>query len=230
MSDPGASLSVMADEETFARLKAVGAIPVLSFEDLATARQVTDILIAESLPAIEVTFRTKAATEVIAGLRRSHPGLLVGAGTLLSASQVEAAVEAGAGFGVAPGLTEAVLHAARMHQLPFVPGVATPTEIERGLSFGLKLLKWFPAESLGGARGLAQTTAPYLHTGLQFMPTGGINGQSAPEYLRLPFVLAVGGSWMIPATALKVGDRDVIAAAVREAVAIVRDAREAREH
>ncbi len=226
MSDPKINVAAAAGVEIFARLEAAGAIPVLSFDDLETARNVAGILIAESLPVMEVTFRTNAAAAIIAGLRRSHPDLLVGAGTLLSPGQVQAAVAAGAGFGVAPGLTEMVLRSAQTHRLPFVPGVATPTEIERGLSFGLNLLKWFPAEPLGGPHGLAQTAAPYLHTGLQFLPTGGINDQSAPQYLRLAYVLAVGGSWMIPAAALAAGDMEAVAAAVRDVVTMVRQARE----
>jgi 2-dehydro-3-deoxyphosphogluconate aldolase / (4S)-4-hydroxy-2-oxoglutarate aldolase len=225
MTESGTRTTAPDEAEIIARLKAAGAIPVLSLNDMTTAHRVAGILLAESLPAIEVTFRTGAAAEIIAGLRRSHPALLVGAGTLLSPGQVEAAVAAGAQFGVSPGLTGAVLRSARALGLPFMPGVATPTEIERGLGHGLKLLKWFPAEPLGGPRGLAQAAAPYLHTGLRFMPSGGVTGETAAAYLALPYVLAVGGSWMIPGAALASGDWRALTEAVRAAVALLRESR-----
>ena len=212
----------------FAQLQAAGIIPVLSLETVADALAIGTVLLDEGLPAIEVTFRTPAAAEIIAALRDRLPGLMVGAGTLLQPGQVEQAIAAGAHFGVAPGLSEPVLSTARQHDLPFIPGVATPTEIERGLAHGLTLLKWFPAESLGGPRGLAQASAPYLHTGVRFFPTGGITAETAPAYLRISCVTAVGGSWMAPAVAVAGGDVDAVRRAIRATVELSRTVREGR--
>ncbi|MHB8492255.1 MAG: bifunctional 4-hydroxy-2-oxoglutarate aldolase/2-dehydro-3-deoxy-phosphogluconate aldolase, partial [Solirubrobacteraceae bacterium] len=184
---------------------------------------VAQVLAAEGLEVLEVTFRTIAAPDAIRAARAAYPTLFVGAGTLLSPAQVDEALAAGAQFGVAPGLSEPVLSAAREHGLPFLPGVATPSEIERGLSLGLTVLKWFPAEALGGPRGLSLAAAPFLHTGVRFVPSGGITAETAPDYLRLPSVLAVGGSWMAPAAAVIRNDQQAIATATRAAVSMAKN-------
>ena len=145
---------------------------------------------------MEVTFRTAAAAGSIARIRQSLPAVSIGAGTLLTTEQVQRAADAGAQFGVSPGLNEVVLAAARKNQMPFFPGVMTPTEVGRALELGWKHLKFFPAEAAGGVVMLKALAGPFAHTGVKFVPTGGIHAANLPDYLALPQVAAIGGSWM----------------------------------
>ena len=156
----------------------------------------TEALLAGGLNCIEVTFRTAGAAESIARIRRALPDAVVGAGTLLTADNVKAAVDAGAQFGVSPGLSEAVSTAARGKNLPLFPGVITPTEIMAALGLGWKHLKFFPSETFGGVNALKALIGPFGHTGVKFIPTGGITAATLPNYLAIPQVAAVGGSWM----------------------------------
>ena len=156
----------------------------------------TEALLAGGLNAIEVTFRTAGAAESIARIRRALPDAIVGAGTLLTADQVKQAIDAGSQFGVSPGLSEAVSKAAHENKMPLFPGVVTPTEIIRAMELGWKHLKFFPAETFGGVHALKALIGPFGHTGVKFIPTGGITAAKLPEYLAIPQVAAVGGSWM----------------------------------
>jgi len=156
----------------------------------------TEALLAGGLNAIEVTFRTAGAAESIARIRRALPNAVVGAGTLLTAEQVKQAVEAGAQFGVSPGLSEAVSKAAHENKFPLFPGVITPTEVMAALELGWKHLKFFPAETFGGVNALKALSGPFGHTGVKFIPTGGITAATLPNYLLIPQVAAIGGSWM----------------------------------
>jgi 2-dehydro-3-deoxyphosphogluconate aldolase/(4S)-4-hydroxy-2-oxoglutarate aldolase len=165
-------------------------------DDPDAAVPLAEALLSGGLKTMEIPFRTAAAVESIRRIRRTLPEMAIGAGTLLAADQVRLAVDAGAQFGVAPGLNEAVLNAARALHLPFFPGVMTPTEIDRALNLGWKHLKFFPAEPAGGAAMLQALVAPYAHTGVQFIPTGGITTATLANYLALPQVAAIGGSWM----------------------------------
>lgn len=155
-----------------------------------------EALVAGGLNNIEVTFRTDGAAEAIARIRTAVPGMVVGAGTLLTEDQVKAAVDAGAQFGVSPGLSEAVSRMAQKSNLPLFPGVVTPTEIMRALDLGWEHLKFFPAEAFGGVNALKSLIGPFGHTGAKFIPTGGITAATLQNYLALPQVTAVGGSWM----------------------------------
>ena len=155
-----------------------------------------EALLAGGLNVIEVTFRTAAAAEAIALIRRALPKMLVGAGTVLTVDQARKAAAAGAQFGVSPGLNETVLAEARALKMPFFPGVMTPTEVDRALDLDCRHLKFFPAEAAGGVPMLKALAGPFAHTGVQFIPTGGITAALLPEYLALPQVAAVGGSWM----------------------------------
>ena len=155
----------------------------------------TEALLAGGLNAIEVTFRTAGAADSIARIRQALPNAVVGAGTLLTADQVKQAVDAGSQFGVSPGLSEAVSKAAHENKMPLFPGVITPTEIIRALELGWKHLKFFPAETFGGVNALKALTGPFGHTGVKFIPTGGITAATLPNYLAIPQVVAVGGSW-----------------------------------
>lgn len=169
---------------------------VAVIDRLDDAVPLAEALLAGGLNCIEVTFRTAAAAQAIARIRQTLSGAVVGAGTLLTAENVKAAVDAGAQFGVSPGLSEAVSQAARDAKLPLFPGVVTPSEVMRALELGWKHLKFFPAETFGGVSVLKALAGPFGHTGVKFIPTGGITAAILPDYLALPQVAAVGGSWM----------------------------------
>ena len=156
----------------------------------------TEALLAGGLNAIEVTFRTAGAADAIARIRQALPDAVVGAGTLLTADQVKQAVDAGAQFGVSPGLSEAVSKAAQANHFPLFPGVITPTEVMAALELGWKHLKFFPAETFGGVNALKALSGPFGHIGVKFIPTGGITAATLPNYLAIPQVAAIGGSWM----------------------------------
>ncbi len=186
----------MSQEPVLARLARYGIVPVIAIERIEAALPLADALLQGGLPVIEITFRTAAAAEVIRLLAQERPQLLVGAGTVLTPANLEAAKASGAAFAVAPGLNPQVVRLAQEAALPFVPGVATPSDIEGGLALGCKLLKFFPAEALGGVAMIQALAAPYQHTGLRFMPTGGVSMANLQSYLRLDTVAAVGGTWL----------------------------------
>ncbi len=171
-------------------------ICVAVIEKPEDAVPLTEALLAGGLNTIEVTFRTAGAADAIKRIRQALPNAVVGAGTLLTPDQVKQAVDAGSQFGVSPGLSEAVSHAAHHSKLPLFPGVITPSEVMRALELGWKQLKFFPAETFGGVSALKALIGPFGHTGVQFVPTGGITAATLPNYLALPQVAAVGGSWM----------------------------------
>ncbi|MGA2279748.1 MAG: bifunctional 4-hydroxy-2-oxoglutarate aldolase/2-dehydro-3-deoxy-phosphogluconate aldolase [Verrucomicrobiota bacterium] len=165
-------------------------------DDPETAVPLAEALLAGGLHTMEIPFRTAAAAETIRRIRQGLPDMSIGAGTLLSPEQVQRAVDAGAQFGVSPGLNEAVLAAAHKNKIPFFPGVMTPTEVGRALDLGWKHLKFFPAEAAGGMAMLKAFAGPFAHTGVKFIPTGGIDVTNLPDYLALPQVATIGGSWM----------------------------------
>ena len=195
-------------------------IPVLVVRDAARAAPLGQALMDNGLALAEVTLRTPAAVEVIAALHELG-GLRVGAGTVLNAKQAEAAVKAGAGFLVSPALHEDVIAYAQSANVPVVPGIATPSEIARAMALGLELVKFFPAEALGGVKLLGALGSVYPQMGL--VPTGGIHPGNLLEYLALPNVVACGGSWMAPARLVDEGSFDEIGRLVREAVELSQD-------
>jgi 2-dehydro-3-deoxyphosphogluconate aldolase/(4S)-4-hydroxy-2-oxoglutarate aldolase len=156
-----------------------------------------EAVLAGGLKVIEITFRTKAAEEAIRRIAKACPDMLVGAGTVLAPEQLERAAAAGARFAVAPGSDEAVVRKAQELGLPFCPGVMTPSEVDRALGWGCTMLKFFPAAVAGGPKMLKALAGPYGHTGVKFLPTGGISAANMADYLALPAVGAVGGSWMV---------------------------------
>ncbi len=193
-------------------------IPVLVVEDAADAAPLARALVEGGLRALEVTLRTPAALDVIRAMTDAAPEAVVGAGTLRTPADVKAAKAAGARFGVSPGLTRRVLEACREHDLPLLPGVATPTEALVAAEHGLEFLKFFPAEANGGAKALSAWASPLA--GLTFCPTGGITAASAPAWLALPNVACVGGSWMAPRAAVQAGDWAEIRSLAAEAAAL----------
>jgi 2-dehydro-3-deoxyphosphogluconate aldolase / (4S)-4-hydroxy-2-oxoglutarate aldolase len=180
-----------------------------------------EALLGGGLHVIEVTSRTPGAAESVARIRKNVPQIAVGAGTLLTPDNVKHAVDAGAQFGVSPGLCESVLDAARERNLPMFPGVMTPSDVTRALELGWKQLKFFPAEAAGGVAMLNALAGPFLHTGVKFIPTGGINAASLVDYLAVPHVAAVGGSWMATRNLVSEGAWDKITALTAEAMKII---------
>ena len=180
-------------------------------------------MIKGGLPCAEVTFRTDAAEESIRIISENYPDMLVGAGTVLTTEQVDRAVAAGAKFIVSPGLNPKVVEYCVNKGIPVTPGTATPSEMEQAMSFGLDVVKFFPAENNGGLSMIKAVAAPYV--GLKFMPTGGINATNVRDYLAYDRILCCGGSWMVKGDLIKAGDFAKIEELTREAAAIVKEIR-----
>ena len=205
-------------QEVFRRLMATKLVAVLVVDDVEQAKHVAGALLKGGVDAIELTLRTPAALDAISVVSAQFPELVVGAGTILTTGQVEAALEAGAEFGVAPGLNRSVLQAAIDHGLPFAPGVMTPSEIDVALlEFDCKLMKYFPAESCGGLSHLASMVAPYQHLDPRFLPLGGIDANNLADYVASKWVAAVGGSWLAPRHTILARDWKQITANALEA-------------
>jgi 2-dehydro-3-deoxyphosphogluconate aldolase/(4S)-4-hydroxy-2-oxoglutarate aldolase len=170
-------------------------IPVLVIEKVTDARPIAEALVDAGLPVLEVTLRTPAALEVIRAMS-DVDGAVVGAGTVLDERQLEDSFEAGAQFIVSPGLTEPLTRAAIDRRVPFLPGIANASDIMRGLNLGLDRFKFFPAEAAGGIKALKALAAPFGN--VQFCPTGGITQATAADWLTIPQVLCVGGTWLVP--------------------------------
>lgn len=205
-------------KESLARF---GVMPVIAIDKVEHALPLADALISGGLPIIEVTFRTAAAAEVIATISRERPTMMVGAGTVLDIPTANIAKACGASFAVAPGFNPLVVKHAQSIGLPFIPGVATPSDIEAALACGCTLLKFFPAEASGGVAMVEALSAPYKHTGVTFMPTGGITAQSLEKYLGISTVVAVGGTWLAKADDFSAGKWSEITARSRLAVETV---------
>lgn len=208
-----------ASRATEALCRRAPVIPVLVIEDAARARPLAEALVAGGLPVLEVTLRTDAALEAIAKMA-AVPGGVVGAGTLITPADVAAAKAAGARFGVSPGATPALLEAAEAADLPLLPGAATASEAMALLARGYDMLKFFPAEAAGGAPALKSLAGPLPQ--IRFCPTGGVSPQNASDYLTLPNVLCVGGSWIAPKEAVATGDWGTLRALAAEAAALSR--------
>jgi 2-dehydro-3-deoxyphosphogluconate aldolase/(4S)-4-hydroxy-2-oxoglutarate aldolase len=194
-------------------------ICVAILDHAADAVPLAEALLAGGLKVMEVPFRTGDAVAAIRRVRAGVPEMAIGAGTLLSAEQVRQAVDAGAQFGVSPGLSEAASGAAHACGMPLFPGVVTPSEIMRALDLGWRHLKYFPAETFGGVNALRALSGPFGHTGVKFIPTGGITQATLPNYLALPQVAAVGGSWMAERKLVAEQSWGTITALAAEAVA-----------
>ena len=179
-----------------ASLRATRLVPVIVIKDLAHAVPLARALVSGGLNILEVTLRTPAALDAIAAIAREVPDAIVGAGTVINARQFEQAAQAGSRFVVSPGLTEEVVHAGREHDVPILPGIATASDIMRGLALGLDTFKFFPAETSGGAPAIKALGGPFPQ--VQFCPTGGVSPRNLASYLSLPNVICAGGSWMVP--------------------------------
>jgi 2-dehydro-3-deoxyphosphogluconate aldolase/(4S)-4-hydroxy-2-oxoglutarate aldolase len=215
----------MNPSETLDRIVACGVVPVIALESVEAARPLAEALLEGGLPVVEITFRTEAATEAMRVIAAEFPDLLLGAGTVLSAENMEKAVEAGADFGVAPGFNPAVVRRAQELGVLFAPGVATATDVEAALVAGCRVLKVFPAGVLGGPAMIKALSGPYKHTGVRFIPTGGVNAQNLGEYLAIETVAACGGTWLAKKDAIAAGDWAGITARCREAARMVQEGR-----
>jgi 2-dehydro-3-deoxyphosphogluconate aldolase / (4S)-4-hydroxy-2-oxoglutarate aldolase len=204
----------MSEHDIVARLGRARVIPVASLDDGDQAEATARALQRGGVHCIEVTFRTAAAADAIRRAR-TVDGMLVGAGTVLSPEQAAEAAAAGADFAVAPGTNAAVVEACRRLGLPFFPGVATPSEIETARALGRTTLKLFPAAQVGGTGFLRAVSATYPD--VRFLPTGGIGPDDAADYLALPSVLAVGGSWLVRPELLRAGRFDEVERLARDA-------------
>lgn len=193
-------------------------IPVVTIDNAAHAAPLARVLLASGVATMEITLRTPAALDAIREAAREAPEMVIGAGTVLSEADLNAAIEAGARYALSPGGTPKLMKAARKANIPFVPGVATASEIMRGLDLGYTCFKFFPAEQLGGVAALKSLAAPLAAA--RFCPTGSITPEKAPAYLALPSVLCVGGSWIAPADKIKAGDWGAIETAAKQAAAL----------
>jgi 2-dehydro-3-deoxyphosphogluconate aldolase / (4S)-4-hydroxy-2-oxoglutarate aldolase len=174
-----------------------GIVPVVAIDNAANAVPLAEALLEGGIPCIEITFRTAAAQAAIGAIASSVPNMLIGAGTVLTVDQAKAAIHSGAKYIVSPGLNQKTVRYCQENNVAITPGVATPTEIEAAMDLGLEIVKFFPAESMGGVKYLTAISAPYKK--IKFIPTGGIDESLLLSYLKLPCVHAIGGSWMVKA-------------------------------
>ncbi len=194
-------------------------IPVIVIDDADDAEPLAEALLEGGMDVIEITFRTAAAAEAISRIAKRFPEMLLGAGTVLTREQANHALDAGIGFGLAPGLNPEIVAYFQEAETLFIPGVMTPSEVEQGLDLGCSLLKFFPAGNAGGVPMLKALGGPYAGRGVRFCPTGGVNLQNMNDYLSLPMVSSIGGSWL--ATKQQIADKAwaTITQQVRDALA-----------
>lgn len=210
------------------RIAQLGIVPVIAIERAADAVPLADALLEGGLLVAEITFRTEAAADVLAALRDSRPELCIGAGTLLDKASLDRAIAAGARFGLAPGFDPDMVAAAAKAGLPFAPGVMTPSDVTLAVARGVRLMKFFPAGIAGGPAALSGIAAPFAHLSPHFIPTGGVSLVTIGEWLALPSVIAVGGTWIARTEDIREGRFDVIAKNAAAAVAAARQALEKR--
>ena len=198
------------------KLSKIGIVPVVKIDRAEDAVPLAKALCAGGLPCAEVTFRTSAAAGAIKAMTENFPEMCVGAGTVLNAAQVDAAVAAGAQFIVSPGLNPRTVQYCQEKQIPITPGTSSPSDIEQAIELGLEVVKFFPAEQSGGLAKIKAMAAPYVN--MKFMPTGGISAKNLTTYLDFNKIIACGGSWMVPADLINAGEWDKIEQITREAV------------
>lgn len=213
------------DPELAAKVASSGVIAVLIVDRVEDAVPLAEALLEGGVDVMELTLRTPVALAALKAIRAAVPGMVAGVGTILTPAQVQAAREAGAAFGVAPGTNPRVLQAAADVGLSFAPGIATPSDIEAALEHECRILKFFPCEASGGLAYLKNIAAPYVHLGLKYVPLGGVNEKNMATYLAEPLVGALGGSWLAPRDLIQAGDWAKIRANAAAAVEIIRETR-----
>jgi 2-dehydro-3-deoxyphosphogluconate aldolase / (4S)-4-hydroxy-2-oxoglutarate aldolase len=210
-------LSPLFDPALADKIAEAGIVAVLVIDDAGDAVPLARTLLEGGVGVMELTLRTPAALDALRHIRREVPEMVAGIGTILNVDQLHAAHEAGAAFGVSPGCNPRLLSAAREAAFSFGPGIATPTDIEIAVEHGCRLLKFFPAEQLGGLSYLRAMAAPYAHLGLRYIPLGGLTEANAGTYLNDPLIAAIGGAWIAPREAIKSNNWETIAANARAA-------------
>ncbi len=210
-------------EELINKITQTGIIPVVKIDNSEDAVPLAEALKNGGLACAEITFRTAAAEAAIRKISEKYSDFFIGAGTVLSCEQADAAMNAGASFIVSPGLNPDVVKYCNQKGYPIIPGVCTPSEVEAAISLGLTYLKFFPAEAAGGVKMIKAMAAPY--TKVRFMPTGGVCVNNLADYLNCKAVYACGGSWMVPADKITGGNFDEIAQLTRQAVELLKEIR-----
>lgn len=205
------------------RFEDFGVVPVVVLDDVKDALPLAKALTEGGLPCAEVTFRTEAAEESIKVMAEAYPDMVVGAGTVLTIEQVDAAVKAGAKFIVSPGFDPEIVDYCLEKEIPIFPGCVTPSEVAQAVKRGLKVVKFFPAEPAGGVAMIKAMAAPYNQ--LRFMPTGGIGTQNLKDYLEFDKIICCGGSWMVKADLIKNGEFDKICKLTKEAKELAKSIR-----
>ena len=220
-NDSGTPMNSQIPAPILDRMSKCGVIAVLVVDDAKSAIPLAQALLDGGIDVMELTLRTPAAIDALRAITQNVPKMLAGIGTILQPPQVQSVVEAGAAFGVSPGLNPHTVEAAQKAGLPFAPGIVTPSDLELALELGCRDVKFFPAEPSGGLKYLKSLAAPYAHLGSRFVPLGGLTQENMGAYLADPLVLAVGGSWLAPRDMINAGDWLTIrnrAAAARETV------------
>lgn len=208
-------------ESVAARLSQLKIVPVLAIEKVEDGLKMCELLDRCGLKVAEITFRTAAAQEIIRQAAKKFPEMLIGAGTVLGATDLHLALNAGAAFAVAPGFNPTIVKDAIKNRLPFFPGVSCPTHIEQAYELGTKVMKFFPAEAAGGVKMLKAIIPPYRHLGIKFIPTGGITCDNIKSYLEIPEVIAAGGTWLGTSADINAGEWDKIEQLVCDAVGLI---------
>ena len=205
------------------RFEDFGVVPVVVLDDVKDALPLAKALTEGGLPCAEVTFRTEAAEESIKAMAEAYPDMVVGAGTVLTIEQVDAAVKAGAKFIVSPGFDPEIVDYCLEKEIPIFPGCVTPSEVAQAVKRGLKVVKFFPAEPAGGVAMIKAMAAPYHQ--LRFMPTGGIGTQNLKDYLGFDKIICCGGSWMVKADLIRNGEFEKICKLTKEAKELAKSIR-----
>lgn len=206
----------------------LGVVPVIAIDRISDAVALADALLEGGLPVAEITFRTAAAADVLAAMRDARPELCIGAGTILDRTSLKRAIDAGARFGLAPGLDPDIVDAAKEADLPFCPGIMTPSDLSMAAARCVRLAKFFPAGIAGGPKALVGISAPFAHLGIRFIPTGGVTESTIGEWLALKQVVAVGGTWIARTEDINEGRFAEIAKNAASAVKVARQALEKR--
>lgn len=212
--------------EIIEKVEEAGIIAVVVIDQLEHALPLANALLEGGVDAIELTLRTPVALDAGRVIKQSVPEMMLGFGTVITTQQVDAVVDVGADFAVAPGCNPRVIKAAQDKGLSFAPGIMTPTDIELAVELGCRVLKYFPAETSGGMKHLESMTAPYQYLGLKYIPLGGLNMNNAPTYLSSPLITAVGGSWVAKRHLIQNEDWSAITKNAREIRALIYQIRE----
>ncbi|TWF59010.1 bifunctional 4-hydroxy-2-oxoglutarate aldolase/2-dehydro-3-deoxy-phosphogluconate aldolase [Neorhizobium alkalisoli] len=207
----------------------LGVVPVIAIERASDAVPLADALLEGGLPVAEITFRTEAAADVLAAMRDARPELCIGAGTILDKANLARAVASGARFGLAPGYDPDIVDAAKAANLPFCPGIMTPSDLTLAAARGVRLAKFFPAGVAGGPKALSGISAPFAHLGIRFIPTGGVTEATIGDWLAIRQVVAVGGTWIAKTEDIRDGRFAEIAKNAKAAVKVAQEALEKRQ-